>query len=1096
MTKKNQTKRALISSAIALMLCFSMLVGTTFAWFTDSVSSARNTIVSGNLDVTLEYWNGEKYAEVTGGTKLFDDEALWEPGHTEVAYLKVSNNGTLALKYQLSVNFENEVPGKTKTGEVIKLSEHLVFSVVDKQISAKADEYTREQAVTAAGTTQSINDYESGTKTLNNKGDAHYVALIIYMPESVGNEANHDGTNIPSIQLGVNLVATQEDADFEKDSFGNDYDADAFLPTVSNASELASALEQGKSVKLGGDIDFGSEEINISSDKEFTVDLAGNTLSGGTINNNGKLTIIDSTNPAATLDTEDTGAAAVPGLVTGSIVNNGELTIIGGAFNSTITNKGVADITSATVITETTGDGATIVNEGTMTITDGTVQNTAINGASTIYNKGTLTLDGVSVIGAPMGETSYPAYAVNTEGKLTVEDGTIITSDRGGIRMNSGSEVVINGGSVAVSDAADGRNMTLHTIYAYGSGSKLTINGGHFEQNHTSTGGASVICPAGASIDIYGGIFEDAMDDSNWQSTGNFQNYMGYGAPVNVYGGTFDDTTVNKNLAKGYTTVANGDGTYTALLAPENGAALSTVAGYAGLYTDGTNYYVYNAQGLISMNNFWAKNPYSNQMWGKSYNIMADIDATGYTWNSVFVIVGDNNNDGFVIDGNGNTISGLTINGSMFTGTPNGGYAGTEPGKVVDLTFDKATVVGDHWTAVVWGNTYGEIVFNNVHVLNSKISGKCNTAAFVGGTVQESGDVTINFINCSVKNTTISANGAFSGVEGDWASDPNGANVYLSRAFNDANLTFENCVSENNTVTNTNGVVGGGIYGYTAFSKGWWTGIGTSNSFNDWSGLTIVAPSDDKVENGNALAGSIADAEGESVSIALGEGEYKMPSLAGSNDVTIVGTKDTVIDVTMGAYMDSSKVVFEGVTIKGSTGKANGNGSDYAALYTPNVTYINCTFDGPFRVGRDGARFINCTFTNLGNDYVWTNGNDVTFEGCTFNTDGKAILIYSDGGNEIAKVTVKNCTFNSTKGAKAGAIANQNCAAIEIHNYGNGVNLVTEGNKYDANFSGEWRIKTYETGKTQVFVNGTEYKTIALDGKLMTIDANKNVTVQ
>ena len=92
-------------------------------------------------------------------------------------------------------------------------------------------------------------------------------------------------------------------------------------------------------------------------------------------------------------------------------------------------------------------------------------------------------------------------------------------------------------------------------------------------------------------------------------------------------------------------------------------------------------------------------------------------------------------------------------------------------------------------------------------------------------------------------------------------------------------------------------------------------------------------------------------------------------------------------------------------------------------------------------------------------------------------------------------VTVKNCVFNSTQGAKAGAIANQNCAAIEIHNYGNGVNLVTEGNTYDTNFSGEWRIKTYETGKTQVFVNGTEYKQIAVDGKLMTIDADRNVTV-
>lgn len=230
--------------------------------------------------------------------------------------------------------------------------------------------------------------------------------------------------------------------------------------------------------------------------------------------------------------------------------------------------------------------------------------------------------------------------------------------------------------------------------------------------------------------------------------------------------------------------------------------------------------------------------------------------------------------------------------------------------------------------------------------------------------------------------------------------------------------------------------------------------------------------------------------------INLAAGEYKMPSdQSTTSTLNIVGTKDTVIDVTMGAYMDQANVTFKGVTIKTSTGYANGSGSDYAALYTPNVTYIDCTFEGPMRVGRDGAKFINCTFNSLGNDYVWTYGNDVTFEGCTFNTDGKAILIYSDGGNEVSQVTVKNCVFNSTTGAKAGAIANQNCAAIEIHNYGNGVNLVTEGNTYDANFSGEWRIKTYEAGKPQVFVNGVEYTTIALDGKTMTIDANKNVTV-
>ena len=261
-----------------------------------------------------------------------------------------------------------------------------------------------------------------------------------------------------------------------------------------------------------------------------------------------------------------------------------------------------------------------------------------------------------------------------------------------------------------------------------------------------------------------------------------------------------------------------------------------------------------------------------------------------------------------------------------------------------------------------------------------------------------------------------------------------------------------------------------------------------SDSFgnNEYDNIKIVS---DTKELQDALDSGDTD-------LYLPAGEYKMPSSGTTGEVTITGTKDAVLDVTQGAYMDKADgVTIEGVTIKTSTGKANGNGSDYAALYAKDVTYVNCTFVGPMRVGRDGAKFINCTFTELGNDYVWTYGNDVTFEGCTFNTDGKAILIYSDGGSEVSQVSVKNCKFNSTQGAKAGAIANQNCAAIEIHNYGNGVNLTTSGNTYDSNFSGEWRIKTYETGKPKIFVNGTEYTTIALDGKTMTIDTQNNVTV-
>ena len=82
---------------------------------------------------------------------------------------------------------------------------------------------------------------------------------------------------------------------------------------------------------------------------------------------------------------------------------------------------------------------------------------------------------------------------------------------------------------------------------------------------------------------------------------------------------------------------------------------------------------------------------------------------------------------------------------------------------------------------------------------------------------------------------------------------------------------------------------------------------------------------------------------------------------------------------------------------------------------------------------------------------------------------------------------------------EAGAIANQNCAAIEIDNYqspcvGAAHKLTTSDNTYGSNFSGEWRIKNFVDGNP-ITVNNVEYTQIAIDGKLMTIDSNKNVTV-
>ena len=257
MANKKSTKRALMLSALSLLLCVSMFVGTTFAWFTDSVSTVNNKIVAGNLDVELEYakvTDGQlsAWASVEGQDDIFDPDALWEPGRVEVVYLKVSNLGSLALKYQLSVNVYNEIAGENVAGKEFKLSDHLVFKAVDMP-DALATYADRDAAVAAAGTAKGLKSYNGNTTTLDVDG-VDYVALIVYMPESVGNEANYRGDKVPTIELGVNLYATQVEA--ENDSFGNDYDKDsAIFVSGSTAAEASAALKAAiANVKDGGTV--------------------------------------------------------------------------------------------------------------------------------------------------------------------------------------------------------------------------------------------------------------------------------------------------------------------------------------------------------------------------------------------------------------------------------------------------------------------------------------------------------------------------------------------------------------------------------------------------------------------------------------------------------------------------------------------------------------------------------------------------------------------------------------------------------------------------------------------------------------------------
>ena len=278
-------------------------------------------------------------------------------------------------------------------------------------------------------------------------------------------------------------------------------------------------------------------------------------------------------------------------------------------------------------------------------------------------------------------------------------------------------------------------------------------------------------------------------------------------------------------------------------------------ATYSNIWVKDNNYYVFDKAGLADLNAYFAANSMNNVLWSREYHIAADIDASGYTWNSVYVVVGNNANNGLVIDGNGHTISNLTLNGSMFTGTPNGGNDGTTPGYVKNITVDNATVTGDHWTAVFWGNSYGELVYENVTVKNTSVTGNCNTAIFLGGTVYEDtkGVDNILFKNCKVENCSVVANGKD-------GQDPTGASVFCGRAYGKTRLTFEgNVVDDATTVVNKNGLVGG-MYGYTMWYGSGFVSTGAANEIADWTGVELAAVVGDKVCNTLVEAASAAKA--------------------------------------------------------------------------------------------------------------------------------------------------------------------------------------------------------------------------------------------
>ncbi|MBQ6697985.1 MAG: hypothetical protein IJN09_02985 [Oscillospiraceae bacterium] len=481
MTNSKATKKALFMSMLSLLLCFTMLMGATFAWFTDTVQSTGNKIQAGNLDVQLLMHNGTEYVDISESTTpIFGDESsliaqnnpadtLWEPGKTQIVYLGVKNNGSLALKYNILLDIVSEATGTGKEAlykaleyaiiadEEYKAGKYSDWNAVKDAAKATGDEYATGGLPIGKGIPTAQNGvldeiaYDS-TKT----GETDYFALAIHMKEDAGNEYQ-DG----NVTIDITVFATQKNA--EEDSFGPEYDEQAPMGNpVSNSDELKEALEN----KLDNIVITKDIETNEAYTVEYNV-----TINGG----------------GNEIKRADGYTGTIFTVASGSTLTLENVVIDGGAVwqntstfsmsSSAPTNTGVT-ATAALVVAE---------NNANIVLEEGTVlQN---NDGAHAVNLGTrigatLTLNGGEII-----NNRSDSGAVWGGGHITINSGKISynssTGSAGAIRMVSNCNLTMNGGEISHNTAAASGG----AIWGYGA-STYTFNGGEMAYNTAAAGGA------------------------------------------------------------------------------------------------------------------------------------------------------------------------------------------------------------------------------------------------------------------------------------------------------------------------------------------------------------------------------------------------------------------------------------------------------------------------------------------------------------------------------------------------------------------------------------------------------------------------------
>ena len=425
MTNRKSTKRALLGSAVAMVLCLAMLVGATFAWFTDTASTGVNKIQAGNLDVQLVDENGNslegKTLEFKKAANAAEGEAvLWEPGCTyELPAVYVKNNGKLALKYKVAITGIN---GSAKLNDVID------WTINDADLSADHS--------LAAGAT---------SEALTIKG---------HMKESAGNEYMNESID----GIAITVAATQDTV--ESDSFGKTYDKDAEYPiTVTTGDELQSIVNNATApvnIVLANSIT--TNNFVIPEDKDVTLDLNGRTVTNAeshTILNKGHLTLKDS-----------------------SADKSGQIISLKGNTAALRNGDNAVCVVEGGTISRDGANGNTwhvVENFGKMTFNGGKVvlkngNGFAITNGWNYFDPGASTTHAVMEINALELDTDSSGIKNCRYGDLTVNDVNVASTGYWALSNDYLGTAVINGGT-----------FTSTSFKAVSNGATMTVNGGTFD---------------------------------------------------------------------------------------------------------------------------------------------------------------------------------------------------------------------------------------------------------------------------------------------------------------------------------------------------------------------------------------------------------------------------------------------------------------------------------------------------------------------------------------------------------------------------------------------------------------------------------------